>query len=150
MEFVGVVLVYAGLIAIFLTGVSVIKPIRFLGIRTRKKALVLFGLGLAVIASGFALPAREHRLIALLTRLDEFAPIYQFHEEHSIRVRASPDRCYAAIQDVGPEEIAFVSQPDVAAALWTAGAGEYCQRAGTSFVDRNGNADRLHDAGRRP
>jgi hypothetical protein len=56
MEFVGVVLVYTGLIAAFLAGVSVIKPIRLLGIRTRANALLIFAAGLAVIAVGFALP----------------------------------------------------------------------------------------------
>jgi len=107
MEFVGVVLVYTGLISAFLAGVSVIKPIRFLGILTRAKALLLFAAGLAVIAVGFAVPAYERRLAARLTLLDEFAPVYQFHEEHSIRVHASLDNCYAAIRDVSPEEIAL-------------------------------------------
>ena len=84
-----------------------IKPIRFLGILTRAKALLLFAAGLAVIAVGFAVPAYERRLAARLTLLDEFAPVYQFHEEHSIRVHASLDNCYAAIRDLSPEEIAL-------------------------------------------
>lgn len=107
MEFVGVVLVYTGLIVAFLAGVSVIKPIRFLGIPTRARALLLFAAGLAVIAVGFALPSYERRPSARLTLLDEFAPVYQFHEEHSIFVHASLDKCYAAIHDVAPEEIAL-------------------------------------------
>jgi len=107
MEFVGVVLVYTGLIAAFLAGVSLIKPIRFLGIRTRAEALVLSGLGLAVMALGLALPPREQRQVTRRTLLDEFAPVYQFHEEHSIRVRASLDQCYTAIRDVAPDEIAL-------------------------------------------
>jgi len=107
MELVGVVLVYSGLIAAFLAVVSVVRPIRFLGIRTRRRALVIFGLGMAVIACGFALPAREERPVPLRTLLDEFVPVYQFHEVHSIQIRASRERCYAAIREVGPEEIAL-------------------------------------------
>ena len=107
MDILGVVLVYAGLIVAFVAGVSVVKPIRFLGIRTRWRALKIVGLGVAASILGMALPAPETRTPTIQTRLDEFAPVYQFHEMHIVRVHASTAQCYAAIREVGPEEIAL-------------------------------------------
>lgn len=107
MELFGVFLVYAGLIAAFLAGISVIEPLRFVGIRTRLRALAVFGIALATCLLGMILPASETRVSAIETRLDEFSPAYQFHEVHEVLVRASPEQCYAAIRDVGPEEITF-------------------------------------------
>lgn len=39
--------------------------------------------------------------------LDRFLPVYQFSEEHSIRIRASPARIVRAIKEVTPAEIPF-------------------------------------------
>jgi len=39
------------------------------------------------------------------SRLDEFAPVYQFHEVHAIRVRASPERVFEAVRQVTAQEI---------------------------------------------
>jgi hypothetical protein len=102
-----VFLVYAGLIAALVAGISVIKPLHFLGIRTRLRALAVLGLALGATVLGMALPASETHVPAIATRLDEFAPVYQFHEVHAVRVRASQDQCYTAIREVGPEEIAL-------------------------------------------
>jgi len=107
MDISGVILVYAGLIAALVAGISVIKPIHFLGFRTRRRALALVGIGLAASLLGMLLPAYESRPPVLRTRLDEFAPVYQFHEMHTVRVHASREHCYAAIRYVGPEEIAL-------------------------------------------
>ncbi len=41
----------------------------------------------------------------LVTRLDEFAPVWQFSEVHSIAVMATPDRAYSAIRAVTAGEI---------------------------------------------
>jgi len=100
-------LVYAGLIAVFLGGISLLKPLSFLGIHRRLHGLFLLGLGLAVAAAGGALPAKEMRVVARQTQLDEFAPVYQFNEVHSIRVMAPRDRVYQAIKAVTPDEILF-------------------------------------------
>jgi hypothetical protein len=107
MDIIGAFLVYAGLIAAFVAGISVIKPIHFLGFRRRLRAFAFAGLGLAASLLGMLLPAYESRPAALRTRLDEFAPVYQFQERHTVRVHASREQCYAAIRNVGPEEIAL-------------------------------------------
>jgi len=107
MEIFGVFLVYAGVIVAFVAAVSVIKPLRFIGVRTRLQALAILGLALATIVLGMILPTRETHVASIGSRLDEFEPVYQFNEEHTVTVRASPEQCYTAIRQVGPEEIAL-------------------------------------------
>jgi hypothetical protein len=59
----------------------------------------------SVAAAGLALPAFESRTAARVTRLDEFAPAWQFHEVHTIRIAAPPERVFAAIKQVRADEI---------------------------------------------
>src|ERR1022692_4977182 len=84
---------------------SLVKPLRFLGIRTRKRGALVLLLGLVAFTVGVYLPVTETRVETVRTRLDEFAPVYQFSEFHSIPIAASKDRVYAAIRKVTPEEI---------------------------------------------
>jgi hypothetical protein len=107
MTIFGGALIYLGLICAAAGAASLVKPIRFLGIRTRAKGLLLLGLGLLAAAVGVYLPVTETRVETVRTRLDEFAPVYQFSEFHSIDIAASKDRIYAAIRKVTPEEILF-------------------------------------------
>ncbi len=65
------------------------------------------GAGLIVVALGWFLPARDTRIEVFQTRLDEFAPVYQFNEVHRIHVRAPRDRVYRAIKAVMADEIMF-------------------------------------------
>ncbi|MGI8746629.1 MAG: hypothetical protein ACR2NN_29450 [Bryobacteraceae bacterium] len=102
-----VILVYLGFIIAFLGGASIIKPLSFLWIHSRFYGMVFLGLGLLISFAGMELPAKEVRVAVLRTKLDEFAPEYQFNELHSIRVAASRDRVYAAIQTVTAREILF-------------------------------------------
>jgi hypothetical protein len=41
------------------------------------------------------------------TRLDEFAPVWQFHEVHTLGISAPPERVFAAIRQVRADEIAL-------------------------------------------
>ena len=100
-------IVYLGLISAFLGAVSVIKPLSFLGIHSRKRALLVMASGLTVSIIGCLLPAKETRVSPLRTRLDEFMPSYQFHELHSTRIAASKAQVYRAIKSVTPDEILF-------------------------------------------
>jgi hypothetical protein len=61
--------------------------------------------GLAVGAAGVLLPAGESRIRGATTRLDEFAPVWQFHEVHTLRIAAPPDRVFDAIKQVRADEI---------------------------------------------
>lgn len=100
-----VVLVYLGMLICCLGIVSFLKFPGFLRIRTRQRRALLLIAGVVLATAGFTLPAPETRVTAPSSRLDQFAPVYQFHEFHSIRVDAPADRVYAAIKQVRADEI---------------------------------------------
>jgi hypothetical protein len=101
----GGVLLYLSLLGVAAGVVSLAKPLRFLGICTRKRGLAVLGAGFLAFVAGVFLPASETRVTIPRTRLDEFAPVFQFSEFHSIAVRASRERVDWAIRTVQPEEI---------------------------------------------
>lgn len=103
----GVVLVYVGLVAIFLGGVSLLRPLSFLAIRTRRQAALILVLGLVAVVVGGSLPAEEVRVATPRSQLDQFAPVYQFSEFHSVRITASKDQVYRALRLVTADEILF-------------------------------------------
>lgn len=105
MELLGVLLVDAGLAASFLGTVSLIKPLRFLGIRSRRRAAAVLGLGVASILAGMSLPASLRRAARRESLLDDFVPAWQFAEFHELRVQAPPERVWDAIQNVTAGEI---------------------------------------------
>jgi hypothetical protein len=100
-----VVLVYLGLFLIFVGVITTVKPPKFLQINSRARGALVLVIGVAMGVGGFAMPAPEVRVAVLASRLDEFAPVYQFREFHSIRVDAPADRAYAAIKQVSADEI---------------------------------------------
>ena len=101
------IVVYAGFLIAILGLVSLAWPLRFLRIASRGTGAVVFGCGVAVALIGFLLPAPETRVTAAQSQLDAFLPAYQFHESHTIRIKASRERVYAAIKDVRADEILF-------------------------------------------
>jgi hypothetical protein len=101
----GVVVVYLGLIAAFLGGVSLLRPLSFLAISTRRRAALVLGLGFMLVVMGGSLPAREARVATALTQLDQFAPVYQFSEFHSIGIAAPREQVYRALKSVTADEI---------------------------------------------
>jgi hypothetical protein len=99
------VLVYAGFTATLLGGISLVRPLRFLCIPSRSRGAIVLGVGLLLAGMGFAYPAEEMRVASPRTQLDQFAPIYQFHEIHTIRILAPRDRVFQAVQSVTAREI---------------------------------------------
>lgn len=97
-------MVYLGLIT-FAGAISVIRPLSFLGIPTRQRALLVVAIGFVVTVIGCLLPAKEIRINPLRTQLDHFAPIYQFNEFHSIRIATDKEHVYRAIKSVSADEI---------------------------------------------
>src|SRR5712691_7895789 len=97
--------VYAGLVVAFLGGISILKPLAFLGIHTRLAGLFAFVLGIFVVFVGWVLPAGDVHIASARTHLDEFAPNYQFGEFHSIRVSAPRERVFLAMKEVTADEI---------------------------------------------
>ena len=102
---IGVVCVYTGFALILVGGVSLVKPLRWIGIRKRSRGLLVAIAGFCLTAAGMSLPAPELRVAAVQNQLDQFIPVYQFYEFHSIRVAAPKERVYRAIKEVRVDEI---------------------------------------------
>jgi hypothetical protein len=105
MNLIGTIVVYAGLLATFIGGISVLRPLRFLGIWSRGQGMMLVVGGVVVFLIGASLPASEKRVESPATHLDEFVPAYQFGELHTIRIKAPRERVYAAVREATPDEI---------------------------------------------
>ncbi len=103
----GSLIVYSGLI-VTLAGLGlVMRPIRRLRMTTRLRGLAVAGVGALLASTGLLLPVAESQVPAATTRLDEFAPQWQFQEYHAIRVAAPPARVFDAIKRVRANEIAL-------------------------------------------
>ena len=72
----GVVVVYLGLIAALVGGVSLLRPLTFLAVRSRRQAALILALGFIVVVIGESLPASETRVATARTQLGQFAPLY--------------------------------------------------------------------------
>jgi hypothetical protein len=105
MNFLGTILVYAALAAMFLGCVSAFRPLEFLGIRSRLYGVGVVLCGVVVFLVGVNLPAPEKKNAARATMLDDFVPAYQFAEFHRVRIKAPRERVFAAIHDVTANEI---------------------------------------------
>lgn len=64
-------------------------------------------LALAIVIAWLVFPIREHRVERRQTRLDDFMPVWQFSEHHSIEVDAPPAEAFAAMKSVTADEIAL-------------------------------------------
>lgn len=93
-------------LALVLAGLaSLARPLRFLRIRTRRVALLVVGVGAALLVVGLALPVSPPQLPGPRMAIDEVVPSYQFGEHHQILVAAPPDRVLAAARAVTAREI---------------------------------------------
>ena len=103
------VLVYAGLAAAGIGFLSVLRPLRFLGIGSRRAGagILLFGIGF--LGVGAFWPAPKLRAAGNAEALNAVLPEYHFHEVHVLMVRASPERVFRAIHEVRPEEIRWLA-----------------------------------------
>ena len=107
MNLIGSIVVYAGLVGALVGGLSILRPLTFLGIWSRLQGVMLLVAGVVVFLIGANLPAKEQRVGTPVSYLDEFVPAYQFEEFHSIQIHAPRERVSEAIRDVTPNEIAL-------------------------------------------
>jgi hypothetical protein len=101
----GVVVVYAGLLAALAGAVALVRPMRWLRIGTRRRAGVMLAAGVGLFIVGGVLPAPIERAAAPQTQLDAFMPAWQFGEFHSTRAEAPCEAAYRAIREVTADEI---------------------------------------------
>jgi hypothetical protein len=93
---------------VIVTGlVSVLRPLRFLRIRSRRAALLVTVGGTVLLLLGLLLPVSRARLDGPRMALDDVLPDYQFGEAHEIRIQAPPERVFAAVKAVTAREIRF-------------------------------------------
>lgn len=105
MNLAGTILIYTGILALFLGVVSLVRPLSFIGIAGRPHGIVVFLCGVAVFLIGVNLPTGEERIAARQFDLDDFIPVYQFHEFHKTRIHARREDVFKAIQEVRTNEI---------------------------------------------
>ena len=100
-------LLYAALIPAVAGAVSILIPLRFLGIRSRSRATVVAAVSVVAAIVAATVPASEKRIGKRESRLDDFMPRWQFEERHAIAVRAPPARVFEAVRTVSAGEIRF-------------------------------------------
>src|SRR5947207_435570 len=103
----GSTIVYTGLLIAFAGLIFVAKPIRRLHVIARREGLIILGVGVGIAAIGLNLPATETRVGRVDSKLDQFVPVWEFNERHTIDVDASPAQVFAAIRRVRPNEISL-------------------------------------------
>ena len=104
---IGSLVVYGGFFMAAAGVVLSVRPIPRLGVTTRWGGLVVVGVGVLVAGVGLILPAPASRVTRVETRLDEFAPVWQFREFHTITVAAPPARVFEAVKRVRADEISL-------------------------------------------
>lgn len=87
---------WAGIAAAGAGVLSLLVPLRFIGIRTRRGGALCLLAGIALCAVALLWPARTVRIAQPVSVLDRVLPRYDFHERHTMRVHAAPDAVAAA------------------------------------------------------
>jgi hypothetical protein len=98
-------LFYVGAVAAFVGLLSLIRPLRWLGIRTRRRGTLVAGAGAALVLSAILLPDSTRITTARDALIDQWLPEWQFGEYHERRVRASPRQVFDAIRRVRSSDI---------------------------------------------
>jgi hypothetical protein len=96
-------LVYACGVVLLIALPLVVRPLARLRV-TRRRALGVAAVALLVAIGALMAPAFESRT-AGSARIDQFTPVWQFHEVHTLRVAAPPARVFEAIMKVRADEI---------------------------------------------
>ena len=96
---------YAGLLLVHVGVFSLLWPLRFLGIRSRRIAGITAATGLVIGIGALLWPVSEPGRLAGATLLDREMPHYDFFEYHECDVKAPAARVRAALDDVTFEEI---------------------------------------------
>jgi len=102
-----VALVDIGLVGILVGVVSIVKPMRVLGVHSRAVAVAVIASSILLIVAGMFTPAPLQHASATDSDLDRAMPAWQFDEHHAITINAPPERVYRAIKDTTAGDILF-------------------------------------------
>ena len=100
-----VLLVDLGIVGILVGIVSLVKPLRLLGIRSRLAGAAAIAASIALIVAGMLVPAPLQHAAETRTDLDRAMPDWQFSERHSTTIRATSERIYRAIKETTADDI---------------------------------------------
>jgi hypothetical protein len=100
-----VLLVDTGIAGSVIGLLSIVWPLRFLGIRSRRTAVAVVALSVAVMIAGMLIPAPLQVATDVRSDLDRAMPAWQFDERHAITIDATPERVYQAIKSSTADEI---------------------------------------------
>lgn len=98
-------IIYAAALLILAALVSIVHPLRALGIRSRGSAVVVLIGALALLAWALTRPALASYSKVSDAHIDTFAPIYQFKESYAIPVHATARKVFDAVSHVSADEI---------------------------------------------
>jgi hypothetical protein len=87
------------------TALAMIKPLGWLGFRTRRRAALMFAATLPLIVLLALLPPPLTTVTPRISRLDEIAPAFHYTEVHERYVQAPPERVYAAMKATTANDI---------------------------------------------
>jgi len=73
--------------------------------RTRRIAVVAMVIAPIMVIAALAWPVHDEHAATRVTHLDQVMPVWQFAEQQATHVAAPPERVFAAIRDVTPNEI---------------------------------------------
>lgn len=98
---------YCGSIAILIGAWAIVRPLPRLRLRGRGRAVRLVIVAAMAVAAVWTITPGLTTSAPRRSRIDDFAPEFQFREHHEIRIHAPAERVYAAIRAVTANEIAL-------------------------------------------
>ena len=98
-------LVYLGICVLILGLLSVIKPIKYFHINTRKSACIISGAGFLIFLTGMIFPSPIISSKNSHKHIDDFIPEYQFYEYHEVIVGASVDKISKVMREVSLKDL---------------------------------------------
>lgn len=100
--------VWYGSLMLFAAGLLfTLKPVRRLGVPTRRRAVRIAITGVVMAVVSWLVEGTPQRVTNPGSELDRFIPAFQFSEVHAIEINAPAERTYRAMLEVTPDEIAF-------------------------------------------
>ncbi len=118
-------LLYAAVVTTLVGLFSLIRPPRFAGIRTRRRAVLVATVGAVLGLGTTMLPTPVRTTAARDMLIDQWLPEWQFGEYHERRVRASPGQLFAAIRRVRSSDIVLFRTLTFLRNPWRDGQGEH-------------------------
>jgi hypothetical protein len=98
---------YGSFVSLLVAVLGLVRPIRWLGLPTRRRAFAVGAGALLLVAANAAWTPGTEVVFLPQSSLDSVAPAYHFHEKHSLVVHAAPARVMRAIKAVPADEIVF-------------------------------------------